>query len=354
MNKNKKIFAWIISAITILTGVMISPTHTKAAEGAIKVQSKIIYEEMSYQTYSESWGVKAPIKDGYFFGGWYEDANGDTAIKKKEQITEETNVYAKFVPANLLSVKAQNFSTTAQTDATDDKTTTRMVSSIDSSQYFNVGFEIVDIEGNRKITDAPLDVVYEKLQVVEEDTTKDYTPQQIFGTVSNAKSQKFIVLSLRNIPESKWNSDIYVRPYWTTYDGIRVYGLGKYVYVQDGLDGWISVPINLHTGVQVAAGMLEVIVPRSENYTLTYQECRVGRVFSEVTVASNMNKIKCIANVSKVEDVYANDLYAVLRFKVEGDYEVGNGTFLDFIIDNISFCNIDERMVPMNILNIRY
>ena len=353
MKKNEKIVAWILSAITMISGVMLLPEQAKAVGNTIAVQSEIQYEETSYKTYSESWGQKAPTKDGYLFGGWYQDSNGITAIRSKNQVAENTIVYAKFVPANLLSVKAQNFSTTKRTDG-DDKTTTRMVSSIDSRAYLNVGFEIIDMEANRTITNEPINTVYEKLQVKEGSTTKDYTPQEIFGTVANAKEQNFIVKSLRNIPESKWNSDIYVRPFWTTYDGLRIYGLGKYVYVNDGIDGWVSIPVNLHTGANIAGGMLSVKVPTGEGYTLTYQECRPGRVFTEMSTAISGNVIKCAGNSVKGTDVVADDLFVVLRFKVTGNYKVGNGTFLEFTVKDLGFANNAESLVDMNIMDVQY
>lgn len=353
MRKNKKIVAWILSAITMMSGVILLPEQAKAAGNTIAVQSEIQYEEMSYKTYSESWGKKAPTKEGYLFGGWYQDSEGKTAIRSVEQVTESAKVYAKFVPAHLLSVKAQNFSTTKRTEG-DDKATTRMVSSIDCRAYLNVGFQIIDIEANRTITDEPINTVYEKLQVKEGSTTKDYTPQEIFGTVANAKEQNFIVKSLRNIPEAKWNSDIYVRPFWTTYDGLRIYGLGKYVYVNDGIDGWISIPVNLHTGASVAGGMISVKVPTGEGYSLTYQECRPGRVFSEMTAAIKGTTIKCVGHTKQGEDTAANDLYAVLRFKVEGSYKTGSGTFLEFNVKDLGFANNAETLVDMSIMNVQY
>lgn len=355
MKRNKKVVAWVLVAITVITGTMLMPTQTKAAGNTIEVQTQITYVETDYATYDEAWGnqEKVPTKEGYLFGGWYKDAEGATVIRSKDQVAADSKVYAKFVPANLLSVKAQNNSATARTDG-DDKATTRMVSSIDSRWYSNVGFEIVDMEANRTIATSPIDTVYEKLQVVEGSTTTDYTPKQIFGTVSNAKEQNFIVLSVNNIPEAKWNSDIYVRPYWTTYDGVKVCGLGKYVYVNDGIDGWVSIPVNLHTGAQVAAGMVSVNVPTSDDYTLVYKECRAGRVFEDMTAAIKGNTIKCVGNVSEGANAAANDLYAVFRFKVEGDYKVGNETFLNFTVKDLGFANADEAFVDMNIMNVQY
>ena len=227
---------------------------------------------------------------------------------------------------------------------------------MDCKKYQNAGFEIIDMSGetDRVISTEPIDTVYSALRVKTNDSEpKDYTPQQLFGKF-NEDEQRLVVLTLNNIPESKWNSDIYVRPYWTTLDGVKVYGLGKYIYVNDGLDGWISIPVNLHTGADVAAGLVDV---GFDNEKLEYKEYRAGRVFEEVNanITTDGTTIKCVGNVSEVENKAANDMYITLRFKLKNNYEIGNGTdFLNFTMSNMNFANLSEEYVPMNILNIQY
>lgn len=354
MKASKKIVAGLLAAVTMVVGVTIVPEEAKAAGTAVDVKTSIEYVETEYQTYSDAWGQqdKIPTKEGYLFGGWYEEVTGDTVIKTKDQVSEGTNVFAKFVPSYVMSVKAQNYSTTKDTDATDDKTDTRLVSSVDSQAYANVGFEIIDMERGSVIPSDSFNTVYSKLQVIKDGDTKDYTPQEVFGAVPNAKGQRFIVLTLQNVPEAKWNADVYVRPYWTTYDGVKVYGLGKYVYVQDGIDGWISVPVSLHSCDAIAAGMLNV---GFDSQNLEYKGYRAGRVFEEMSANVEGSTIKCVGNVSEVANATADDMYITLRFKLINNYEVANGeTFLKFAVDNINFANIDETFVPMNVMNIQY
>lgn len=347
MKRNKKVVALILSAITVMTSAMTLSSQVKAVGNTVEVPTKITYEENSYATYDASWGVAAPTKEGYLFGGWYKDAEGNSVITKKEQVEEGSKVYAKFVPAQVLSVKAQNLSTTKEGDAT---TTTRLISSVDTRTYSEVGFQIIDIERNYTIYNDKVNLVFEKLEVKEGDKATEYTPQQIFGTFENAKAQRFMVLSLNNIPNRKWDSDIYVRPYWKTYDGLRIDGLGKYVYVNDGLEGWVSIPVNLHTGANIAGGMVSVTVPEG----LQYQEYRAGRVFSEMSAAINGNVIKCAGNSVQGSNETAEDLFAVFRFKVTGDYKVGSDSFLDFTVKDLGFANNAEELIDMNIMNVRY
>jgi hypothetical protein len=286
--------------------------------------------------------------DGYLFGGWYQDVNNEkTPIKTTEQKDAATGtIYAKFVPANVMSVKAQNRVGTTNTDNKTGVTSTRVVSSVDSLNYKQVGFEVW--VGDTFIGKQETKDVYSRLVVKNaDDTTKSYLPTQLFGE----SAFKFIVLRLDNISESLWSQDIYVRPYWKTFDGVTVTGLSKYVYVQDGIDGWISVPIHLHTRDDVAAGMVSVTVPDG----LEFRECRAGVVFEEMNVAVDGNVVNCVGNVKELADVQADDMYITLRFKVtDTTYAVGNGKFLDFTMSQMEFCNLAEENVPMKILDVRY
>ena len=206
MKSYKKMIIGLLMTVTVMAGIFVAPVNTKAAGNGetVDIKNEIVYQQTDYADYDEAWGnqEKIPTKEGYLFGGWYKDAEGNTAVKSKEQVAEDAEVYAKFVPAQVLSVKAQNFYGTANTAETNGKTHTRLVSTVDALAYKNVGFEIVDEETGRVITSSPTDTVFSKLSVrKDEETTQEYTPQEIFGTITNAKAPKFIVMTLKNIPE---------------------------------------------------------------------------------------------------------------------------------------------------------
>lgn len=363
----KKAVAGLLSAAVVVSGVLVSGQGAEAADTygeAIEVQQAVTYvpnnELDSAHQFANAWGKTAPEKDGYLFGGWYagtEDAEAEkTPIKDKSAVTDETMIYAKFVPAYVLSVKAQNASGTKAGAA---KTNLRIISSVDSMEYDAVGFEVY--VGTKLIATQPTDKVYSDLKVTATDeegnetSSKIYAPTSIFGNAS----AKLIVYYLNNVNASLWDADtsrdIYVRPYWTTYDGVKVSGLGKYVYVQDGLDGWISLPISLHTGADVAAGVLSVTFPEG----LEYKGFCEGKVFKEMNAAVNGNTVKCVGNVEtksdgSISNVPADDMYITLRFKVTGGTQVGDGQFRQFTMSGMDFCNADEAQVSMNVLNIQY
>lgn len=225
MKKERKIIAGLLVAIILVASAYVAMPQAKAADnvnGAVDVKTVIEYVDMT-ETYSTYFGEQdnIPTKEGYLFGGWYTDNSGSTAIKTLSEAQESEEVWAKFVPAHALSVKAQIYADTARTTDDSGKTNVRLVTSLDCKKYKNAGFEIIDMSGEteREIKTDPMETVYSALRVKKDNgETQDYTPQDIFGTL-NESEQRLVVLTLRKIPETKWGSDIYVRPYWTTLDG---------------------------------------------------------------------------------------------------------------------------------------
>lgn len=353
MKMNKKWAAiCLITAIAIagMFGMRYESRAEEASSYAIAIKETVVYIPNEKLDESEQigqvFGKSAPTMDGYLFGGWYEDANGEIPIITAEQKSAAETIYAKFVPAHVMSIKMQNYAGTANTTDNTGITHARIVSAVDNLKYQQVGFEVWI--GDTYIGKYESTGVYSRLIVKNSDTaTTPYEAKDLFGEAAS----KFMVLTLNNISESLWSQDIYVRPYWKTFDGVTVTGLAKYVYVQDGIDGWVSVPINLHTGDDVAAGMVSVTVPDG----LEFKECRAGVLFEEMNAVADGNVINCVGNVKELTDVSADNMYITLRFKVtDNTYKVGNGKFLDFTMKQMEFCNVAEEDVPMKILDVRY
>ena len=161
---------------------------------------------------------------------------------------------------------------------------------------------------------------------------------------------------MTGIPEDAWSDDFYIRPYWVTMDGTKVYGLGKYVRVKDavGTEQYISVPVSLTTAEEIAAGYISVTYDTTK---LDYAGFVTGRVFEEVAVDGSVNgTVKCIANVSDITaNKVADDMYIGLRFKItDTSYKIGNNEFLEFIISDRDFCNKKENPVALNVWNFQY
>ena len=131
-------------------------------------------------------------------------------------------------------------------------------------------------------------------------------------------------------------------------DGVKVYGLSRYMHVQDGYLNYINVPVNLHNAEDVAAGMLKFKYDTSK-YQLVSEEAGIecGRMFEELTTMERTKGvIECVANASKAEDRRSNTLYVNFRLKpVEGQEGiVGDGinTYNFDVYDEI-FANYNEE-----------
>lgn len=344
----KKLMAGLLAVGMVATGIVVYP---KQADAAVEVADAVIYEEgYDFENLWDEENPKAPIKAGYVFGGWY-SAKEENAYLTKEEAAKATTAYAKFVPAQVLSVKAQNKAGTGTTVT--DNTHVRIISSLDSKNYDRVGFDIwlansvQLVKDNDYTKNAPLetDKIYDGLLVGEDKQEKKAV--DIFGGVSKYVS----VWQLNNIDAAHWGKIIYVRPYWITKDGTKVEGLAKYVHIEDDYEGYISVPVNLlnkDMAAQVAAGAVNITYSNAEGkeVALTYKEVEAGRLVPEMESkkVENENTIKIVGNANEV-GIYNSDetLYANIRFKKP----TGSVTDVDvdFSTTIIKFCDWNEKTV---------
>jgi hypothetical protein len=239
----------------------------------------------------------------------------------------------------------------------------RAVSSIDSDQYKEVGMTVRKItlsNGNcEKMTTALTSTAKAysgKFSIYnsEGDKVAEYTPKQIFG----ATSKYFTAVRLDNI--SDYDTLIYVRPYWITLDGTRVEGLTRYVRVNDGVQGYVSIPINLRSETDVAVGLVTVNYSSlaADGYTLAAVEG--GTVFQEMENGKNDTNytVKCVGNI---EDISANatsdDIFVSLRFKAPegGSRTYAEDTFYSLTVSDTDFTDIDEStLTGYNVWDVQY
>lgn len=170
----------------------------------------------SYRATSGSF--TSPTRDGYVFAGWYKDADYATAI---DSGTTSGAAYAKFVDEDVLTIKCQLKSGTTSTS---DSTNLRLLTSVDSLMYKNVGFLIkygTDLS-TATATAYPSTTVYKAVTSYDGTTTTINNPADTFGTDA---SQYYLSAIITDIPYSAF-SNVYfdVTPYWTTLDGTVVYG----------------------------------------------------------------------------------------------------------------------------------
>ena len=353
----KKLVAGVLTLGMITTGIVVCPKQADAAG----VKDKVIYEEYQATDIATNyWNVEekiAPVKEGYVFGGWFEkvDEKTDTSETYENEGKEEyyaplTNVSgnacAKFVPAQVLSVKSQNGveqgssieeinENTIKNINKENPMYTRVVTSLDSANYQKVGFEIYLANWLRVYKDGLGDQSPNKEAT---ETTKIYRAlmengePQSANTLFGEESEFLGVWELSAIDTpSNATLQIYVRPYWITTDGTKVNGLAEYVHIEDEYMGYINVPVNLLGGERIAAGVVNV----QYSGTATLYEVETGRMLEKMSKNPTNDSVKMVGYTSKNVGEYQGDetLYANLRFKnLNGnvDFNITDGTFSDW------------------------
>ena len=380
----KQMCAGRFAAVVFAAGVGAECVQVKAADkpvygtgeaGTFEYEDKIQYVEMTtaFKTTWDDDRTKAavPSEDGYVFGGWC-TKDGDTdsytmldqeSAAAAAEADATTEVYAKFVPAYVMNVKAQVDSGTGTKGGTrETKGSIRLVSTVDSKDYQKVGFQVIlkTDTGTAEVKtgenkDQPLETtkVYNKLLVSgETDVAKAKEAKDCFGSVA----QFFSVWKLEGISASSDAKIMEVTPYWYTPDGTKVLGNTKYVHMEDGYESnmYVSIPVLLHEDTAGAAGIFTVTYP--EGLTLIgVNPIENGNIFSggmEYYNDETNHTIKIVANAETVNENKALDGLCVnLRFKAAATVTER----LNFYIENEDFCDWAEgKLENVNAWNIQY
>lgn len=383
----KRILSCLLMLAVILSGVTLVPTDAKAASSSVVQYQKVEATDFADKIAKH----EAPACDmeqlsadasGYLFGGWFQFIDDNTVGTAITTVAEAGNVgyvYAKFVPARLTGVSCQ-----VGVDAeTANSTNLRVVSTVDSTNYKAVGFNVY---GREKDTNGTYDwtmyeyklddsnqaqstKVYSGLQTYKFDTDGTTIikgdikkPEDIFGT--DATGFKFTTMSLSGISnatdttEGYYDTTIVIKPYWITLDGTYVEGTGEFNRVNDSpnitaTENIINISVNLKDADALAAGLLNV---EYSNQNFTFVEAECGRVFEEMEFVPSGNIIKCVGNVSEIANSETpNDIYVNLRFKKTDTnaLAVGNAEFTVTVPEN-GFCNIGESFVDVAAWDVRY
>lgn len=338
----KRVAVGFLSASLVMAGTLVLPKTVEAAEA-----DTVVYEEMTMETGT------VPVKTGYLFGGWYNDNAGQSAVKKGETPTGTT--YAKFVPAYVLSVKAQ---VDAGAKAGDGATNMRILTSLDSLDYQSVGVQVG--LNNANVSEYTSEKVYDNLVIGKGDNTTKAAAKEVFGTAS----QFFGAWKIASIADTNDDKIVYVRPFWVTMDGTKVYGLAKYVHVEDAYKNYISVPVNLMSRADTAAAGLVAMGYSSEQ--LEFAGVENGRVANnEMTENHSVAGIvKIVGNQATVNEYAKGEsLFVNLRFKLKDprilyttneDRTMTRQTFLTFGINDVDFSDWNENPVEVGAWTIRY
>ena len=367
-----KLTAGVVAIAIVATGIIALPKQV-VAENSSAIKDTVIYEPFSADDIAENYWTAdektAPVKEGYVFGGWFEQVevktpeteiviNGDEVTYYNPLTTVEGAAYAKFVPAQVLSVKAQN---EAKVDADyiasmkekvtnggkiteDEAFYVRLITSLDSANYEKIGFDIylanrIKVYKNAtEQTPTETNLMYRGIMV----NGSAVSANDIFG----GESEYLGVWQLSKIdyPDNA-ALIIYVRPYWITTDGTKVNGLAKYVHIEDDYLGYINVPINLLGGEAVSAGAVNMTYTNSSSTPLELVGFEKGRIFAEMYHTYTDKTVQMLGVTDKAVGSYdeaGETIYANLRFK-----KPSVTTEFHILDEDNQFCNWDEEYVDV-------
>ena len=297
MKKRVKIVVLSTMLLTVMLGAFLSIKHVWAngnQQGFIAEHYDDIKTFRKQGSYTAPKPSTAECED-YIFAGWYKDSACSQALN-----AESGEAYAKFVPSEVLSVKCQVVKGTTKDSETSKL---RLVTTVDTLKYQEVGFEIGF--KTRTLT-IPITTVLEKIVAAEDDMTYPYTPQ-IFSEASDY----FATATMTNLDSEDFDEAFFIKPYWKTTDGTKVYGVKRFARVEDSYLGIVNVPLRVYSDKQVASG--EMSVSYDTNY-FTYYSYDNGDLFENISVNSETaGTIKITMNGST--NVVADGLCANVRLR---------------------------------------
>lgn len=348
MRSCKTIAAGLLTTAMVVTGIFAMPAK---ADAVAPVGDQVVYDNTFNMADYWKETKTAPVKAGYVFGGWYLE-DGETHTPLTEETAEENKdkAVAKFVPAHVLSIKAQNEAGTKQGDG--KKASIRIISSVDEKDYKEVGMEVRLGNGN-KVNLVSAAKVYTGLIVTDEDGAEQVKEaKDIFG----APARYLSVWNITNISDANDSRIIYVRPHWTTMDGTRVEGLARYVHVEDGYLNYISVPVNLMTGDGIAAGTLQVTCNDDRVELLEEGTVETGRLLTEMEYNRvDAKTVRIVGNGADVgKAVNADGIYANVRFLLKEGAEITKENPLILTVTGEDFCDWEENTVVIDAWDVRY
>lgn len=312
----KRSLALLLAVMLFVSSLYISGNNLSEVE-ASSATTTCTGEELL-----EKWGIEPAKVDGKIFAGWYEDEEYTSSVTTKPtEYTEDAVYYAKYVDEDIFSLKLQ------VEKASDGTYNLRLISSVDTLNYRNVGFNVYfddqDVIEYRQTT------VFERIKAVHTENEYIYSPK-----VVSESSEYMFTGTVKKISAEKVNTEFYVIPCVTTFDGVISYGPSRMFTVNDGLSesaisltvqaanpGTDTVSVTVGTKAVTAEvigysddGYLHLRVPavRSEmdsNTTITYGN--ISTVYHNLESASESdtswyyeNEDSDVYYISTVEDFY--------------------------------------------------
>lgn len=345
----KNMIAGFLTLTFMLLGVCFFATD------ANKVFAASVSQEAHFEPYSDisvyrsNKGYTAPkAKDtGYeewIFAGWYAD-DKETTIGKNVT-TELGTYYAKFVPAEVMSVKCQVADGTMETTKTSKL---RVITTLDSLEYSEVGFDFtIEGVGTKNYSSKK---VAKRIASRTDGVNYEYSPK-----IFDVQSEYFTTVTITGISDDYYDNAFYIEPYWVTRDGTKVYGVSRYARVEDSYLNIVNIPVRVYSDTVVAAGGVVIDYDEanfkyvSEGYgTKLTPAYHTGDVFETVTTMQDTDgKLTYFGETATANS--ADGTLVHLRFQML-DPLAGPKTNT-FKIESEQFAN--DEVVSLNVVDVVY
>lgn len=244
MSKILTTFA-VVLGMAILASVMsviATNSNTKMGELTIETQKYQAEKVKNFIAGDNTY----PSMEGYVFAGWYnsEEFRKANAIRTPEDVPQE-GAWAKFVPAQVLTVKAQvsNYLRDDVVDTKDNSAPIRFITSVDDLVYKGIGLKIEysNAKGAQvyETSEASNKIVYKTLKAISDGLSTDLTPQSTFCSLSTY----FRAHTLTGVPSDYYNTTFTVTPFWITLDGTKVEATSRALTIEEGCireEVWVS------------------------------------------------------------------------------------------------------------------
>jgi len=337
--KITKLLATIFAFATILAGVcFLSPEASEVKAGNLDVFHAEKHDIADYTEAGVRIGAPKPdptseYKD-WLFAGWYKDeacsSYVTTGVRKGEY-------WAKFVPAEVLSVQCQ---ASAGTIESSESSKLRIISTVDNLVYKQVGFDLVYKE---KTIQYKTNTVYKKIEAAVNGVDYGYSPN-----VFDVQSTRFITATITNIKKADFDEGILIKPYWVTMDGTKVYGVSRYARVEDSYLKIVNVPVRLYSD-DTATNVTTTFAYDSTKlrYLDTYGTVSTpgntnGDIFDGITVADNDTGTLTITGTSDAAEK-TDGIFAHLRLQILDNQVLPRKNIFDVIRTNGNGLALDGR-----------
>lgn len=235
------VFAW-----NLLDSAVYAGADTVAVETVEDVAYKV-ESHTDINAYRQNGNFTAPTYSGegesekWLFAGWYTDKECTKSLSESIVAPNAANgtYYAKYVKKEVLSVRCQ---LKADTASTSDNTILRCVSSVDSLKYQSIGLELVTPDGSVK-------KMHSQKVGTKINARKDIIGEYTYSPKAIGVESEYFFSATEQISNSDFGKGYLVKPYWITQDGTCVYGVSKYVTVNQGIgkDKNIYIPVQMAT-----------------------------------------------------------------------------------------------------------